>query len=95
MQNYAETTWAACKAGIFPTATGEEEKRLKLAFLQGLHSGQSLTIQSSELESREFLEFSHNLRDQKSGSLSQLGHRPGRISIGSRIHLPPGINGES
>ena len=82
--NYPEALWPAVKQGIFPTATGEEEKRLKLAFLQGMHSGRECVVQSMQLDNDTCVKFNRELKEQITGSLAQLGHRPGKVSIGTK-----------
>lgn len=83
MQDYAETIWSAVKKGMFPTVTGEQEKELKIAFLQGMHSGRELTLQSTTLPDREMQEFLINFKAQINGALGRVNCRPGNVSLGT------------
>ena len=97
--NYPELLWESAKAGLFPNLSGDDEKRLKLAFIQGMHSGRECVVQGLNLSNEECVTFNRELKEQIAGSLSQLGHRPGRVNIGTRpkapdIRVRTKINGE-
>ena len=81
MNNYPEDIWKSVKTGIFPIVTGEEEKRLKIAFLQGMHSGRELVLQSSTLGKDTCYKFNTELAKQVTSSLVQLSYRPGSIKV--------------
>jgi hypothetical protein len=80
--NYPEQIWLDLKRGVFPSVSGEEEKRLKIAFFQGIHSGRTLVIQGlMTLRDNEMVKFGKDLNEQISGALSQLGQKPGKIKV--------------
>lgn len=79
--NYPEYLFEQLKRGCFPTAEGEELKRLKIAFLQGMHSGREVITQALDLDEEDAIKCINELRQQVEGSLSQLGQKPGKIRV--------------
>ena len=81
---YVDTVWQALKAGQFPTVTGEEERKLKIAFIQGVHTGRQFILQAVQLDDISMVQFSNDLQDQIAAELRRLGTTPGNIDVGIR-----------
>ncbi len=79
--NYSEDLWISLRRAKFPLCSGEHEKQLKIAFLQGMHSGRQLVIQSSTLSNNTMCEFNQALCQQIEAELRRLGSRPGNVKL--------------
>lgn len=93
--NYPESLWASFRSAKHPIIAGEQERRLKAAFLHGMHAGQELVVQSTHLPDKEMIDFNQALQEQVTGALSKVGERPGTIKVSNIGPVFRGsINGE-
>lgn len=82
--NYPEQVWRELQRAEFPLSTGEDERRLKIAFLQGMHTAQRLVVDSTQLSNDDVVKFNAELQKQIAGSLAILGRRPGNVRMGKK-----------
>jgi hypothetical protein len=99
MQNHPEELFRSLKQGCFPTAMGEEERKLRIAFFYGLDAMRQMIVQAvSDLSNKEMATFSTNLREQITAELTRLGQPPAKIKLllkPNSIITGTSINGES
>jgi hypothetical protein len=95
--NHPEALWTALKAGCFPSTSGEDEKRLRIAFFQGIHAGREMCIQSANLNNSELVEFHRDLSGQLRAALKEMGQEPGKVDMKLRPKqvVKATINGET
>ncbi len=96
--NHAENLFEAYRRAQCPGAQDEQLKQLKLAFLQGMHSGRSCVVQALSLDDVGTVKFIRDFGAQIEASLAQLGHRPGKVTVfgmpGNGPSVKAYINGE-
>ena len=94
-KNNINNLWAAFKKGCYPFIDGEQEKRLKVAFLQGIHSGKELVVQISRLPNDQMAETFRDLNEQVLAELSKLGFKPGKITVAEqKVSVKASIDGK-
>jgi hypothetical protein len=82
---HIEKLFTEMKRGYWPTVDGEQEKALRIAFLQGIHCGTRLFQDALDMDSDEVsVTFLRDVRQQIFSGLMALGTVPGRVSVGTQ-----------
>lgn len=83
--NHPQELFAALKRGVFPTASGEMEKMLRIAFFQGMHSGIEVSRQvltNLVMTENQIVDTFHDIKLDLAGALADVGQQPGKIDVG-------------
>lgn len=83
MTGWVEEIWAKYKREKWPLVSGQQEKDLRTAFMQGMWLGTRVLTDASELPKNQMKEFVSDYGKQLGANLAEMGERLVKLNIRS------------